>query len=432
MTRICAVCIGDELLDGRISDKNASWLAAELGERGYMLDSVSIVPDDRQRIVDALDDASAHTDTVVVCGGLGPTADDMTREAAAGWVGDEVELDESVLAELRERFESRGYPFTENNRRQCAFPRTADILPTEVGTAAGFKLEKHDAQAYFLPGVPPEFRWFCETYILPAFAAEDESVLSHKFTFFGMGESQLETRLEGIVELAESVAGRVSYRAEFPIIEVNLKANSPDALQRLEEHLTDKIGPWLIAEDDQTLAERLGERLLADASTVTVAESCTAGWLGRDLTEVSGSSSWFERGFITYSNAAKAEMLGVDDDVLVRHGAVSAQTVCQMAAGAREAANATFALAISGIAGPSGGSPEKPVGTVEFGLATPTGVYRKRANFPSRGRAAVREMAVYTAMALLLWYLEDRLEPHDIQGPYDRSTVLADGGITVD
>ncbi|MGM0555372.1 MAG: CinA family nicotinamide mononucleotide deamidase-related protein, partial [Myxococcota bacterium] len=428
MTRICAVCIGDELLDGRISDENAVWLAAELGKRGHMLDSVRIVPDEPQRIVDALDDASSRNDKIVVCGGLGPTADDITREAAAGWVGDVIELDEDVLEELRERFEQRGYPFTDNNRRQCTFPESADILATEVGTAAGFTLQKGGAVAFFLPGVPREFRWFCETYILPEFTDEQESVLSHKFIYFGMGESQLETRLEGIVELAESVAGRVSYRAEFPVIEVNLKATKREALDRLAEHLTDKIGPWLIAEDDASLAQRLGERLMSDDATVTVAESCTAGWLGRDLTAVAGSSGWFERGFITYSNEAKSEMLGVDEDVLATHGAVSAQTACQMAAGAREAANATYALSISGIAGPSGGTEDKPVGTVEFGLATPEGVYRKRAQFPARRRAAVREMSVYTAMALLLWLLEDKLDAHDVQGPFDRSAVWADGG----
>jgi nicotinamide-nucleotide amidase len=432
MKRICALCIGDELLDGRISDANAAWLAAELGERGQMLDAIHVVSDDTDRIREALSDAASNSDVIVVCGGLGPTADDMTREAAADWVGDEVVLDPEMLAELRERFEARGYPFTDNNRRQCTFPESAEILPTEVGTAAGFKLTSEGAEAFFLPGVPPEYRWFCRTYILPEFAEEADAIRARRFEFFGMGESQLETRLEGIVELAESVAGRVSYRADFPAIEVNLKASEESALDRLAEHLLDRIGPWLIAEGDQTLPERLGELLVERGETVTVAESCTAGWLGKDLTSVSGSSSWFQRGFITYSNDAKSQMLGVDSEVLEEHGAVSPQTVCQMAQGALERAGASYALSISGIAGPTGGTDEKPVGTVEFGLATPTGVFRKRTQFPSRRRAAVREMSVYTAMALLLWYLEDRIDAHDAQGPFDADDVFARGGIRLD
>lgn len=432
MTRICALCIGDELLDGRISDKNGAWLAGELGDRGHMLDALTVVPDDPDRIVSALETAAQRSEVIVVCGGLGPTADDITREAAAAWVGDEVVLDPDVLVELRDRFEARGYPFTDNNRRQCEFPASAELLPTEVGTAAGFKLSEDGATAFFFPGVPPEFRWFCRTYILPTFAESESSILARKFTFFGMGESQLETRLEGIVELAETVAGRVSYRAEFPVIEVNVKARREDAIEQLASHLMERIGPWLVAEDDETPARRLGDLLAASGTTVTVAESCTAGWLGRDLTSVSGSSSWFERGFITYSNDAKSEMLGVSDRVLEMHGAVSAQTVCQMAAGARDRANATYGLSISGIAGPTGGTEDKPVGTVEFGLATPHGTFRKRAQFPSRSRDGVREMSVYTAMSLLLWELEDRMDAHDVQGAFDDDAVFADAGVTLD
>lgn len=432
MTTVSAIAIGEELLDGRIHDKNAAWLGGVCAEHGATLGEVRVVGDDLDAIARALDDLSERSDLIVTSGGLGPTADDMTRDAAARWVGVDLELDQDVLDQLEKRFAARGYPFTPNNRRQCIFPEGADILPTEVGTAAAFALQKNDCRAVFLPGVPTEYRWFVETYIVPEFGQPDHQPASDNLVLFGLGESQLETRLDGIEDLAEKLGGRISYRPSYPVNQVHLKAPDEDAVAALRDFVLARLGKWLVAEGDESFMERVGALLLDRQATVTCAESCTAGRLAAKLTEVSGSSGWFERGFITYANAAKTEMLGVRAEILETFGAVSPQTVCQMAAGAREAAGATYALATSGIAGPTGGTDAKPVGTVHFALATPAGIWHKHAAFTNRGRSRVLDVSVHTALAMLLWHLEDRLEEHRVAGPFSPDAVWAPGGVSID
>jgi nicotinamide-nucleotide amidase len=432
MTKLSALCIGDELLDGRIADKNAAWLGARAAEHGSDLESVRIVGDDLDLIVAALEQASRDSDLIVVSGGLGPTADDITRDAAATWVGAELELDEQLLETLERRFAERGYPFTPNNRRQCMFPQGADILQTRVGTAAGFAVEKNGCRALFFPGVPPEFRWFVETYILPKIGQHEGRRHRERLAFYGLGESQLESKLDGIEELAKEVGARVSYRAEYPVIEVNLKAIDEASLDRMRDHVLERVGPWLVAQGDETFAERLGQALLDHEATVTTAESCTAGRVAAKLTEISGSSGWFERGFLTYANDAKTDMLGVKPEILESFGAVSPQTVCQMAAGARAAAGATYAVATSGIAGPTGGTPDKPVGTVHFALATPDGVWHRHVAFSNRGRDRVLTASVYTVLSLLLWELEGRLDEHRVDGPFSDDEVWAPMGIRIE
>jgi nicotinamide-nucleotide amidase len=431
MAHISAICVGDELLDGRITDRNASWLARWLGDRGLALGGVRMVSDDLDAIGEALEQVARRADLVVVCGGLGPTADDRTREAAARWAGRELELDEAVLERLERRFAEYGAPFTPNNRDQCAFPSGARILTSEVGTADGFVLDHAQTQVVFLPGVPSEFRWFVDTYIDDKLAEPAGAPARETLTFFGPGESQLETKLSGIEEFADELGARVGYRASYPTIEVELKAGDADSLEPLREFVTDRIGAWLIADGQRSFAERVGQALLDAGATATTAESCTAGRVAAKLTEVSGSSGWFERGYITYANAAKIEMLGVDAGILERFGAVSAQTVCQMALGARRLAGSTFALAISGIAGPTGGTPDKPVGTVHFALAGPEGVWHRRATFANRGRQRVLSASVYTILSLLLWRLEDRLDSHQINGPFSAEQVFSAAGVDI-
>ncbi len=432
MTTLSALCIGDELLDGRIADKNATWLGAQASEHGLELESVRVVGDDLDQIVNTLEEASQRCDLIVVSGGMGPTADDITRDAVATWIGVDLELDQETLEILQERFAARGYPFSPNNRRQCMFPQGAEILATEVGTAAGFAVEKNGCRAVFFPGVPPEFRWFVDTYILPEIGQPDARTERERLAFYGLGESQLESRLDGIEELADKLCARVSYRAEYPINEVNLKAGDAATLDQMRQYVLERVGRWLVCQGDEAFAERLGKALLARNATVTTAESCTAGRVGAKLTEVSGSSGWFERGYITYANAAKTDMLGVKPEILEKFGAVSPQTVCQMAAGAKKAAGADYAVATSGIAGPTGGTPEKPVGTVHFALATPEGVWHRHVAFSNRGRDRVLTASVYTALSLLLWELEGRLDEHRVNGPFSDDDVWAPAGVRID
>ncbi len=432
MTKFAALCIGEELLDGRILDKNGTWLGATGAEHGLELGSVRVVGDDIEAIAEALDEASRHSDLIVCSGGLGPTADDMTRDAAARWTGVDLELDEQVLEVLKQRFDERGYTFTPNNRRQCIFPAGAEVLPTEVGTAAGFAVTKNGCRAMFFPGVPREFQWFVQTYVLPQYAAPAHQRASDNLVLFGLGESQLETKLAGIEELAARLDARVSYRPSYPVNQVHLKAPDEASLDQMRAFVLERVGRWLVAQGAETFIERLGSALRGASATVSTAESCTAGRVAAKLTEISGSSHWFERGYITYANAAKIDMVGVAPQILERYGAVSPQTVCQMAAGARERAGATYGLATSGIAGPTGGTPDKPVGTVHFALAAPEGIWHRHVVFPNRGRERTLSVSVHTALALLLWHLEVRLDEHRVNGPFSAEQVWAADGVHVD
>ncbi|MEZ4461091.1 MAG: CinA family nicotinamide mononucleotide deamidase-related protein [bacterium] len=418
--KIECIAIGDELLDGRVVETNANWLGGQAFERGATLSRVTTVADDVLDIEGALEEAGGQI--VVVCGGLGPTSDDVTRDAVARWLKTELVEDGPSKTRLEQRFAKRGITVTANNYRQVLFPRTAEILPTDVGSAAGFCVRLELRTFFFFPGVPSEFRWFFDTYVAPELPGGQATRC--QLHFFGRGESALEDDLQGLDALSEAHHVRVGYRATYPLIEIKL-AGTPAGVEAVRAFVLDKVGHYNVGEDNETLAARVGRLLNDRDATITTAESCTAGGIAAAITDVSGSSRWFERGFVTYSNDAKTEMLGVRAATLEAYGAVSAPTVCQMAAGARARANADVAVAVSGIAGPGGGTPEKPVGTVHFSVATRSEVWHYRAVFAGRSRDQVRQSAVYTALALVLALLEDKPHRFELDGPYDPTDVLS-------
>lgn len=407
------ICVGDELLEGRVSDANAAFLGRHLDGA---LRRVTMVTDQIEDVVNTLEDA--NSDVVIVSGGLGPTEDDRTRIAAAQFCNQPLVLDAASEAAIRQRLESVGIAFTENNTQQAMFPQGAEVLPNDVGTAPGFALTVTRADGrcqrlLFGPGVPREFAWFVEQYVGPegtnglSAQRDEEQQTSRVFSFFGLGESALETNIADVVAGASAAGGKVGFCARFPVIEVKL-TGAGTWVQSAGDIVTQRLSHYLIGVGDETLAARVGARLLANGETVTTAESCTAGGIAAMLTDVPGSSSWFERAYVTYANAAKVEELDVDLQALKEYGAVSEVVVRQMALGAQERARATYALAVSGIAGPGGGTDEKPVGTVHFALATPYGVEHRRALFKGRGRSAVRELTKYTALRMLLQHLESK------------------------
>jgi len=424
---LAAICIGDELLDGRVRDRNAAHLADVASRHDWALDEVRIVPDDLDDIVNSLHRLADDHEVLVVSGGLGPTGDDMTRRAAATWSARILDLDEQALASLYKRLDENGYTFTDNNRAQCEFPAGADILPSTVGTAGGFRLKHDDTVAFFFPGVPGEFEWFTDEFLVGYLAGDGSAELTaHALTFAGIGESQLETQLDEITDrlcertpTIERNAIKLGFRADAPINHVHISSPSADAVESLVDAARDELGRFLVSEQEETPHARLGAMLTEREETVAVAESCTAGGLGARLTETPGASDWFEYGFITYANRAKVDLLGVSPATLDRDGAVSEACVREMARGARERSASTYALAISGIAGPTGGTDDKPVGTVHFGLATPSGTYHRRINFPPRSRAEIRKGSVDMAVAMLIWQLDDHLMAHPVDGPTD-------------
>lgn len=417
--RIAALHVGDELLDGRVADANLRKLGAFAASHGATVVEARFVPDDVERIAAALRDASA--DVIVCSGGLGPTDDDRTRHAAARWAEVDLVRDDETLQLIKDRFASRKRTFTANNSQQALFPAGATIIPTDVGTAAGFSLEVGSRRAYFFPGVPREFRWFLEQVIEPILTSSRSDEIVRTLHFHGVGESSLEER---IGELGDVIVG---FRADYPIIEVKLRG-APADVDEAVSAVMDRAGDFFVSMDE-TVVERLGSLLVERAETVTTAESCTAGKIAAELTEISGSSAWFERGFVAYSNDAKSEMLGVVEATLERFGAVSPQVAAQMALGALEAAGADWSLAVSGIAGPTGGTTDKPVGTVDFALASSDGVWVRRYYYGSWSRSFIRSGTVYTALQLLLWALEGSLESAPVSGPFSPAEVRRPEGI---
>lgn len=425
MKTTAIVCIGDELLDGRVAEANAHYLTRCARALQLEVRECRTVGDDTDAIVATLADLD-DVDLVVVSGGLGPTADDVTRQAAADFADASLVAVPAAIERLKQRFESRDITFTDNNLRQCRFPESADILPSEVGTADGFRLRTEDIDYFFFPGVPHEFRWFADRHLQQT---QQHTPFRRRFSFFGRGESDLEDRLGDLPQRAEQQGVKFGIRAEFPLIEIVIEGDDADG-PTYESEIRDRIGRWLVAEGDQSLSKRLGEQLVGHGASVTVAESCTAGLLAAMLTEVSGSSRYFDVGYLTYANSAKVDLVGVDEHLLEEYGAVSPQVVTQMAAGARRRSGADYALSISGIAGPTGGTEDKPVGTVDFGLATPEGVLYRRVHLQGRSRRQVRVLSVHIAASMLLWRLEDRLSAHPVDGPFDYSDV--DAGISID
>lgn len=436
------LCIGDELLDGRVADRNIPTIARALAAQGIEVLSCRFVRDDLDSIEQALQSHAAHAPSLVfITGGLGPTQDDLTRQAASNFFQRPLELDEQALSLIRARFEARHRPLTDNNLIQAHFPKEAHVIYSEVGTASGFFLDHNATRHVFLPGVPSEVEWFMtsrlEQILPPLFDASGE-MHSVKFYLFGTGESALEHAILPLPEELQDASVKISWLARDPIIELRAMSTSRDHIARFVQHAHAQIGDFILSRDREPFA-LLGELLMEREGQVSSAESCTGGLFAAAVTEIPGSSGWFGRSFVTYSNESKQELVGVLPETLEAHGAVSTQTVLQMASGARDRANATHAIAISGVAGPSGGSPEKPVGTVYFGLATPDGSgFVHRAQFRGLDRARIRQRSVYTALRILLWRLHEEramgedashqtsplsLERLGLQGPYDAQTI---------
>lgn len=407
------VCIGNELLDGRVQDLNTLHLGELCADAGIALTRAHFIPDELDEIVECL--ARCDASLVVVSGGLGPTSDDLTRDAAARFMNMALVEDALALEKLTELFAVRNLKLTQNNFRQCLFPQGAEILYSTVGTAAGFRLRRGEQVFVFFPGVPREFNWFCQTHLDLA----KTSHRNHTLLYFGRGESHLEDDLVGIEDLGVTVG----YRAAYPVIELKL-SGSPDDVLHAVQFAKERTAQWLIAEGTESLAARIGRLLGQKAMTVATAESCTAGGIAAEITRVSGSSEWFHEGFVTYSNHAKTRALGVLPQTLEAFGAVSQTVACQMALGAQRVSKSTYALAVTGIAGPTGGTELKPVGTVHFALAAPDGVWHRHFVFKRQLRDGVREATVVAALTFLLHHLENRLINSPTLGPFSAEQVM--------
>ncbi|MBZ0273045.1 competence/damage-inducible protein A [bacterium] len=397
---------GEELISGRTVDTNSAHIAQRVASVGYLVRRITAVGDDQDDIVRALADALSRTPLVIVTGGLGPTDDDRTRFAAARVFEKPIVTSNPSLARLRAFWEARGREMPEINVRQAQFPEGAEVWQNPVGTADGFRCVGEAGEAVFLPGVPVEQERMTEMYVLPWLSSHNPSthVASRMLRVFGAAESEIGAKLADWPTPESGVM--LVYGANFPEIKLTLaaRADTQDEAERrvakARDHLRFVLGDKIYSEDGRDLAETVADFLTRTGKTVATAESCTGGMIAAALTDIPGSSAYFVAGFVTYANAAKIRALGVSAETLETHGAVSEQTACQMAEGARARAGADFAIAVTGIAGPGGGSSEKPVGTVHIALATPTETRAYVRKFPGR-RDFIRKLATFWALDIL-------------------------------
>src|SRR5450432_3477730 len=399
------LCIGTELTRGELVNSNATWLAEALTTIGLELLAVDCVDDDRQRIEEVLTRLSLAHDVVVCTGGLGPTTDDITTECAARLASVELVRDEPSLQAIRDRLARYNREIAVSNAKQADFPRGSRILPNPNGTAPGFELKLNRALAYFMPGVPFEmkamFESFVEPVITPLLSDRHFQVLLRTF---GLPESEVNDRLAGI----EAEFGvLIGYRATMPEIEVKVlaRAATVEGAQAIAERaalaVRERLGDEVVfGEGKARFPEAVCQVLEVKGLTLALAESCTGGLVSELVTAHAGASAVFRGGAVTYANDAKIALLGVSPALLACFGAVSAEVARAMAEGARRAFDSDIALALTGIAGPSGGSDEKPVGLVHLSVSTADGVSNRRVVFPGN-REQVRRRAAFAGLSLV-------------------------------
>jgi len=400
---------GDEIRSGALADTNAAWLAQKLEERGIDVSRHNCVGDDLPMLITVFREIGARADIVLVTGGLGPTTDDLTAEAAGKAANVPLLLNEKALRYIEEFFASRGWVMTESNRKQAILPQSSEMLDNPVGTAPGFTLKIGKCQFFFMPGVPSEMKKMFAEQVMPRIEKlRGDDRASHQtrtISTFGLGESRVGEMVADLPSLFPAI--RLGLRAKFPEIQIKLYGSHKSGAE-LERQLIaaqawvlEKMGEKVFSTTGETMETVIGRMLGERKASLALAESCTGGLTASRITDVPGSSDYFLFSAVTYSNAAKISVLGVKPETLEKFGAVSEECVREMAAGVQSVAGATYGLAVSGIAGPGGGTEEKPVGTVCFGLAGPEGVKSFRFVMKYATRAMQKSMFAMKAVDLL-------------------------------
>jgi nicotinamide-nucleotide amidase len=390
------IAVGTELLEIGRRDTNSEWLTERLARAGLRVVGRSVVDDDEGRIAGRLRGAVTRADWVFVCGGLGPTGDDLTREGVARALDLPLEHDPAMESDLRRRFRARGFPFDERQARQADRPRGAVWLANPIGSAAGFLVERGATRVAVLPGVPAELKRIWADSLVPILgtgAAPARRILK----VAGRPESWVDARVR---DLYARPRGRVTVLSGAEAVEVILQLESAAELEAVEKTLTARLGDDLFGRDDDLLAGVVGTLLERRGETVATAESCTAGLLAGTITAVPGASAWFRGGIVAYADDIKIEAVGVARATLERHGAVSAEVARELAAGVRRRMGADHGVGITGIAGPSGGTAEKPVGLVHLACDSASGGAERRLRLPG-DRDLIRRRAVTWSLDLL-------------------------------
>jgi competence/damage-inducible protein CinA-like protein len=400
--------IGDELVRGEIVDSNKSFLSDRLLSLDVETRFHASVGDDPADMADALRRAVGRSDVVVVSGGLGPTRDDLTTEVVARTFGRELVLDPAALEAIRGFFRALGREMSKNNEKQALFPERAEVLTNPIGTAPGFMVDEAGALVFCLPGVPRELVRMMDEQVMPRIARRLERaggsappvVRATLLRTFGMGESTLDAELADVARGGDvSLGFRTAFPDNYlrPVARGRSAEEADERLARVCEEIHRRLGALVYAEGAETMEQVVGRLLRQAGRTLAVAESCTGGLVAQRVTDVAGSSDYFLGGVVAYANAAKTALLGVPDDLLAAHGAVSDPVARAMADGARTRFGADVAVATTGISGPGGGTAEKPVGLVYVALAADAGAHAESFVFPldrTRHRQLTAQLAL--------------------------------------
>jgi len=403
--------VGDEVISGEIADTNSAWLAQQLGELGVDVVRHAAVGDVEDDVQAAVRLAASRAHLVIVTGGLGPTEDDLTRHGIAAAAGVGLELDEASLQSIEQRFYRYGRPMPPQNRIQAMMPAGATVLPNSEGTAPGFIVRVDGVPVAALPGVPYEMRAMFESHLaafITSLPIERQAIRVERIRCFGIPESLVNQTLEH--RLARNANPLVGMTVRDGIITVKFrgtghnKAEAAEAIRPVREEAEKLLASFIFGSGDAALEHAVADLLERHNKTVAVAESCTGGLVGHFLTNVSGISRFLLEDLVTYSNQSKVELLGVPEGMLAKFGAVSEEVARAMAEGVRQRAKADIGLSTTGIAGPTGGTPEKPIGLVYVGLATDQGSHAERLQVLGT-RDIVKDRAARNALNVLRLHL---------------------------
>jgi nicotinamide-nucleotide amidase len=406
MRKASIISIGNELLTGQTVSTNASYLSERLLLISIPVISVYTCGDDIDSIVRMLNLASDDADVVLVTGGLGPTDDDVTRQALAQFLGSELQLRSELLEKIQKIFACRERPMPERNKIQAYIPAGTKTIENNLGTAPGIRAESEGKLFFAMPGVPSEMKQMFEESVfaeLKRFAGKG-AVFVLKLKCFGAGESAIVEKLGELMQRGRNPL--VNCTVQYGVITLHIIATAEDKdkaqemAEKCEKTLRNALGELIYGTGEQTLAEVVGAKLAQQKKTIAVAESCTGGTLAKLLTDISGASRYFIYGWVTYSNIAKITELGVKADLIKEDGAVSERIAEAMAKGARKRAGADFAIGITGIAGPGGGSEQKPIGLVYISVDSDNGCETKRFIF-AHNRDFIRLRAAQMALNML-------------------------------
>ncbi|MHC4883647.1 MAG: competence/damage-inducible protein A [Planctomycetota bacterium] len=416
--RAAILSCGNELLLGRIADTNAQWIASHLSAQGIEVDEICAVGDRLDGLCTTLKRLCEGHSLLIVTGGLGPTQDDLTRQALSNASGRPLVLSPELLKQVQARFESIQRPMAPINEVQAMIPKGAEGIPNPNGTAPGIALTVGETRIFALPGVPSEMKAMLADAVLPAITASESrptAVLkSRELQLWGIGEGSIGTALNDLMVPGRQPSVGTMVNNMIITVRILASAESPEKADRLldsdEKTIRERLGPHIFGGGGDSLSGAVVHELQKQGATLSLAESCTGGLIGKLITDIDGSSQVFPEGFVTYSNRAKQERLQVPGELLETHGAVSQEVAEAMAAGVRAAAGTDYGIGVTGIAGPGGGTEAKPVGLVHVAVHGPAGSLHIENRY-AMGRDENRLRSANTALGLLLRMLRFGIDP---------------------